>query len=180
MGWFYTEGLTRAQLVHHLTEPWIGTDDKLHRVSLAHAAVGNTLYVVWEVQETGERWISVNLMRNNGSYGWGYKDMTESMGPTECSCPLKFLDMVAEPNSEYAKNWRERVRAYHARRNQPLHVGQVIPFPKGTRPPEVTITSLKPLRGEYHGVVYSIPRKMLPEPAPGLCGSCKAEAARGA
>lgn len=176
MGWTFARDQTRSELMRRLTLPWVGTEDNLRRVSLAHTAVGNTLYVVWEVQETGERWIGVDLMRHDKELGWGFKDMTEESGPGECSCPLKFLNMVPEPNSEYAKDWRARVRSYHARRTQPLHVGQVIQFTNGTSIPEVTLTSIKPLRGTYNGVTYRIPRKLLPEPAPGLCTSCRVDA----
>jgi hypothetical protein len=47
---------------------------------------------------------------------WGYKDMDESMGPYEYDCPLALLDKLGPPPNEWAANWREKVRAFHARR----------------------------------------------------------------
>jgi hypothetical protein len=47
---------------------------------------------------------------------WVYKPMSETMGPCEVDCPLDLLDMVPCPDSEYAREWRANVRAYHARR----------------------------------------------------------------
>jgi hypothetical protein len=62
---------------------------------------------------------------------WGYKDASERSGPyTGYSCPLSYLDLVPEPTcppgcpacaedrcgNAWARQWRERVRAYHAER----------------------------------------------------------------
>lgn len=75
----------------------------------------------WRVIElkNGERIISLHLTKQEKRYGqtWtGYKALTESMGPCEVNCPLEFLAMVPEPNSQYSKQWREEVRQYHAKK----------------------------------------------------------------
>ena len=60
---------------------------------------------------------------------FGYKDMSESMGPCEDHCPERILDLLTPADSEYANEWRERCRAYHAkRRTTTLSNGQVITF----------------------------------------------------
>ena len=50
---------------------------------------------------------------------WGYKDMSESMGPSQAEAPLKLLALLSplDPQAEtYAARWRERVTAHHAAR----------------------------------------------------------------
>jgi hypothetical protein len=38
---------------------------------------------------------------------FGYKDMTETMGPYHYDCPASILDLLGPPGNEYAANWRE-------------------------------------------------------------------------
>ena len=86
---------------------------------LAHCLKGNVLWIVRAKYLEGmevDRWIECNLLMSDMGE-WGYKDMEESSGPNECSCPLKYLDMVPCPYRGYAKAWRERVKAYWAERN---------------------------------------------------------------
>lgn len=56
----------------------------------------------------------VCLIEVSGSE-YGYKDMTESMGPTILA-PLDFLqkleDLIPEPDGRYAADWRDRCRAH--------------------------------------------------------------------
>lgn len=88
---------------------------------LAHSLRGNNLWYVVERTEHGEgykktyRFIALDLIGYDPyGKGWGYKDLCESMGPTQKNCPLKFLDMVPVPcDSGYAQQWREQVRAWH-------------------------------------------------------------------
>lgn len=41
-------------------------------------------------------------------YTFGYKDMTENMGPCESRCPKTILDLLTPTTSEYALDWRKR------------------------------------------------------------------------
>jgi hypothetical protein len=77
-----------------------------------------------------ERWIGVDLCHyyggRNKQYGWGYKDMEASMGPTSHGCPLSYVDeLVPEPGPCakldckgcgrcWERDWRKRVRSVHA------------------------------------------------------------------
>jgi hypothetical protein len=65
-----------------------------------------------------ERWITCDLLRHRKDYGWGYKDMDESLHPCYYSCPLGYLKMV--PIEQYGGNveWRSGVQAYHARQQK--------------------------------------------------------------
>lgn len=82
--------------------------------TLKHCAVGNTLWYISEitVKQTGEttRHIFCDLLQKNHGK-WGYKDLSESMGPYYYSCPLAYLAMVPVENA----TWRESVIQYHAK-----------------------------------------------------------------
>jgi len=111
MGWLFTRGTTKADIIEDLTRetPSIRT--------IRHSVRGNTMYAVIEAKATGQRTIMVYLLAGRRDYGWGYKDIDESMGPVECDCPLWAFELVPEPPNDWARTWRERVRARHAARN---------------------------------------------------------------
>jgi hypothetical protein len=49
---------------------------------------------------------AVVLISNTQKHGFGYKDMTETMGPCECACPDRIMRLLspvtAIPNPSYA------------------------------------------------------------------------------
>lgn len=108
MGWYYTYGASRQDIIRELTEDHRETTG-FH--TLAKFSNGYTqLYAVHEYRTSeGEtkRFIGVYLLQNSKE-GWGYKPMDESMGPFIYACPLKYLDMAPVADA----NWREGVRAY--------------------------------------------------------------------
>jgi hypothetical protein len=109
MGWTYG-WKTKGELVAHLIQEREGFR------TVAHKSTSTGLYAVHELKWANGEWqrfIAVYLIERQGG-DWGYKDMEESMGPYVYDCPLAFLDMVPEPVNGYAKEWREKVRAYHA------------------------------------------------------------------
>jgi hypothetical protein len=53
--------------------------------------------------------VNYNL-RDPEGYIFGYKDMTEFMGPYECSCPKSILDLLTPTDNENANGWRKRCR----------------------------------------------------------------------
>ena len=67
--------------------------------------------------ETGARevWGLVCLVRYNPrdreGYVFGYKDMSESMGPLEDGCPAAILDLLTSTDAPHALEWRARCRA---------------------------------------------------------------------
>lgn len=191
MGWTFTYGQKRAALIAERTrtQEWERKDGTAVKdVILAHCFRGGrfsgVFYAVHERTATlrgkseTERWLEVTLMQCHTypEHGpsWGYKDMEESMGPCEVSCPLGYLDMVPEkkcaPNCEgcakdscsglWARRWRERVRAYHAERTEArdkakaLTLGQIVRLKDGCSPRELVIVSTKPLIGESGGMKY--------------------------
>lgn len=67
-----------------------------------------------EVQLT-ERRIGCDLLRSQAGFGWGYKDMDESMHPYFYSCRLKYLDLVPIEKFCGHPEWRANVRRFHRR-----------------------------------------------------------------
>ncbi len=53
------------------------------------------------------------LTRNSKRDGFGYKDMSESLGPVESTCPASVLKMLSplKPSAEWAQAWRDRCTA---------------------------------------------------------------------
>ena len=131
MGWLFKQGFTRRAMIGDRTNSWdhVAEDGTLVRsVCLAHCYRGGVwsgvLWTVWErtfsrggqLAKPVERWIGCDLLRYETNYGWGYKDMEESMGPIYYSCPLGYLDLV--PIEQFGGNakWREAVRSHHEQR----------------------------------------------------------------
>jgi len=83
---------------------------------------------LWSVYETpaGEKFINLDLIDRGHDGVWGYKDMDESMGPCTYDCPLALLDLAGETTNEYAKKWRESVRAHHASKSRRFEPGQTV------------------------------------------------------
>lgn len=96
-------------------------------LKIASTNYGRHLWIAAENPKTTERFILFFLM--NGSRGsYAYKPMDESMGPYEYDCPLALLNLVesSEPVNEYAKNWRAKVRAFHAKKSRAFTAGQKV------------------------------------------------------
>ena len=199
MGWTFSYGMKRAALIAErtATREWKGKDGvAVKDVVLASCYRGGvfkgTFYAVHERTHTpkrgpstSERWLEVTLMECHTypEHGpsWGYKDMEESMGPCEVSCPLGYLEMVPEKKCPescdgcakdscsglWARRWRERVRAYHAEREaartkaKALTPGTVVQLKEGCSPRELVIVSTKPLIGESGGRPYRIKARHL-------------------
>ena len=88
------------------------------RVLKSQVVGGRTYYAA--VEHTGparerEVFAAVCLieynLRDPEGYIFGYKDMTEHMGPCQSECPAAILDLLTPTESPYAREWRERCRA---------------------------------------------------------------------
>ena len=143
MGWLFMTSLDG----HSGPRPYLdaqftyGTPGATSRV-LRSALVGMRTYyaAVEHVRNPGgarEVWAAVCLVRYNprdrqGDI-FGYKDMSESMGPCECACPEPILELLTPTDNQNALNWRQRCRnAATARRTATArpspHPGQAITF----------------------------------------------------
>ena len=73
--------------------------------------------------------------RDREGYIFGYKDMSEDMGPCEAECPVAILDLLTPTDREYALNWRRRCREFAATRaaKPKLLHGQLVTFAEPIR-----------------------------------------------
>lgn len=145
MGYLFT-GNTKQELVEELI------DGDTQIVTHKHSLRGNHLWAIQEAKQTNHTFIIVFLLEGDVE-GWGYKEVTESMGPMAVDCPLNFLKMVPCPDSTYARDWRVRVRAAATRKNQrqsmikQARVGDTVVLENGYSPATVELVSTKPMIG---------------------------------
>ena len=143
MGWLYMQSLEghagpRQYLDAQFT---FERPDAISKV-LRSALVGMRVYYAAVEQiriASGERevWALICLVRYNPrdpeGYIFGYKDLTEQMGPCESECPTSILDLLTPTDRPYAQQWRARcyesAAARRARAAKPSpRAGQVIVF----------------------------------------------------
>jgi len=167
MGWSFMSSMhSKAELIAYLTGPNLGLTMK----TVAKCVKGNVLWTVHEYVEAvypnpvGKRWIGCYLMAADQGW-WGYKDMDESMGPSDVSCPLSYLNMVPDPGG-YATAWRERVKFHHAKLAQfnGMKVGTKVKLRPGLTLAgepltEVTIDSVRPLRAKVGFLTVRLSKK---------------------
>lgn len=96
---------------------------------LKSAMVGSTYYAAVQQNNTGSVFAAVVLTSTNGRnyFNFAFKDMDETCGPHECKCPATILDLLTDTNSDYANDWRERCRAYHASKKDKPSLGELKP-----------------------------------------------------
>lgn len=108
MGWdFAPMWRTKKEIVAELTED----EERVVRFQV----IGSTL---WTIEDAGhdELMICVYLLaRSRRLHCWGFKAMSEQVGPFYYDCPLEFIDLVPVVNTA----WREKVRRYWAQRPEP-------------------------------------------------------------
>lgn len=96
---------------------------------LEHRVVGNNVWQLVLHKPTGRKLITLDLIAKERGGGWGYKGLDEDMGPCEVNCPLTLLNKASPVTEGYAVEWREKVRAYHARRKTAKPVaGMVVKY----------------------------------------------------
>lgn len=158
MGWLFTHGQSRADLIQSRVKPW--DNEGTHGETIDYAVCMNVLWTVNVITKDGKetsRFIGCDLLAKHDG-AWGYKDMTESMGPCYYSCPLRFLDIVPVASAE----WREKVKEYHAKRQRKFELHKTYQL-IGCKIPHVKIVSVRPLQGEYNGKVYRVAKRLLGE-----------------
>ena len=130
MGWLYRDEPIDDPLAYLKAK--YNYDCETHTLeTLDGARVGNTVYLAVRSTEkkTGRSFVfaAVILISNTKKWGFGYKDMSESMGPCQCDCPdriMRLLSPLADiPNPGYTADWRARVAALKtARRERRQHL----------------------------------------------------------
>lgn len=139
MGWLYQRDPVDNP-VSHLISKYTYEDDLRAQQPLDAARVGNTVYLAIRSTDkaTGRNFVfaGVILMSNTKKSGFGYKEMSESMGPCECACPdriMRLLSPISDiPHPSYSADWRARVAARKTAQRQQrerrklLRVGSVV------------------------------------------------------
>jgi hypothetical protein len=185
MGWLY---MPRASLGGHATATsYLDAQCTYDRPQedggtqglkvLASACPGNRVYyAAVQVMKNGiggEVFAIVCLVRWNprdkDGMIFGYKDMTENMGPCEAECPERILDLLTPTEHRHAIDWRERCRANLALRGRKLAQGdrirldQPVTFTDGHVAQEFVVCKRSRslmLRDPDNGCFYRISRLM--------------------
>ena len=182
MGWDYTKGATKGQIVKELVkeqplrdaQTWSNAKQQIvdagYKIAvkvLAHKVVKSSLWAVREVTKKYpdgkvevETYIYLGLLGSKKDFGWGYNSYCEQEGPFYYDCPLEFLDMVPPVD----ESWREKVREWHRRQTRPLEVNKTYKL-DGCKIEHVTITALEPkLLGRGPDIkVYRLTRDLIGE-----------------
>lgn len=115
MGWTYTnKGSQTTKEFFEKEFNYEKPDGKSGKI-IRFSATWTTAYMAYEIKTPGqERQVIaiVCLIRHvpnaSDGYTFGYKDMTEDMGPYENKCPKTILDLLTPTTSQYAIDWRKR------------------------------------------------------------------------
>lgn len=118
MGWLYTHK-ERGEpivdfLINHGALRWADCEPWQYKVLDSAVVRLRTFYAAVEKlnTETGERevWAAVFLLNfvPKEYHNFGYKDMSEDMGPCEDECPERILKLLTPTDSEHANDWRRR------------------------------------------------------------------------
>ncbi|MGI9863066.1 hypothetical protein SDD30_16950 [Moorella naiadis] len=180
MGWTFAHKEKRVT-VRQFFEKKFGYTDKetgvYHKV-LDCAATFTEAYLAIEVGDASgpkEIYAKICLLgyRPKDYFNFGYKDISENMGPCYYNCPERILKLLTPTDDEWAMEWLEkcweRIRAKKARPK--LREGMIIQFAEAiefTDGSKENIFRIKDLRrlivADRWGYRYKIRRKRLEEP----------------
>ena len=175
MGWLISYSDTKSETIARRTKTEVNAEGTRRWRYPKSCVRGNCLWKILVIEDLKDgvwvehiRIIALDLLRSGGpDMGWGYKDIDETMGPCETSCPISYLDMVPCPDNEHARDWREAVRAKAAGKQAVTEViramkkGDTLYLKKGCKPEAIILSSKRPLRGHANGMGYKIPRRMV-------------------
>lgn len=170
MGWWYVQrpNNVRAYFEEELRiDHANGTTQRLLDFAIVNLRVGYGAVEHVHPDGTREVFAVVILMQfcRSEYFGFGYKDMDETMGPCEAECPQRILDLLTDHlASDSASDWRRRCREYHEgrvrvrslRKGVGFTTEKPLPF-AGVAVTEFTVVST----GSQHLVCRTSPGSML-------------------
>lgn len=115
MGWsFEMFERSRKDFIESLTGDRHFSEDYK---ALEYRVVGNHVWQLVRQVSANRVFICLDLIAKERGGGWGYKGLSEDMGPYHYDCPLALLDKASEPINESAREWRIKVREFHAKKS---------------------------------------------------------------
>jgi len=124
MGWTFPNRATREDVIREIVpKEHVSANGHVFR-TLKYECVGRR--EVYALHESGQpeierKWIGVYLLEEEPDTGfWGYKNMSEDVGPLYYSCPLSYIDEADPPVNETAREWREKVREKAGEPREPI------------------------------------------------------------
>jgi hypothetical protein len=148
MGWYFeSEKRTKREFANSIINglEYRFLDSKV----IAHRLDGKELWLVeqYTSPKTGNiESIIVLFLLDSQNGSWGYKCITENMGPYYYKCPVKFLDLAPVANPE----WRAKVLAAAERRAATkaaikfIEVGDTLVLPDNYSPNRLKVDRSSP------------------------------------
>lgn len=166
MGWTYTKQ-PREGWKNYMNAMCTWESDGVKRRVLDSAIVHRrTYYAAMEITGPGKEREVIAVVclldyRPKDRQPFGYKTMDESVGPNECACPERIFKLLTPTEHEYAKSWRERVKAVYAMRKRlrGLKIGQLLAY----LDKQYRVCQVKPrvLAEGENGVTYHFKKSVL-------------------
>jgi hypothetical protein len=107
MGTYFTKGASKAAIVAECVQS---------SRALVHTVKGNHLWAIGQTTHEGKplQYVILFKLENDPGYGWGYKPISEDMGPYADDCPLEYVRAVeAFPVIGFAAEFRARIYKRH-------------------------------------------------------------------
>jgi len=122
MGWLFSNAFRNTTDIKNELNRQRGN---LKIVDQKMTSYGRHIWTLFETP-TGERFINLDLCEYNNDYGWGYKDMDESVGPCYYDCPMSLIEKAGKTLHHTAQTWRDAVEAHHQKASRKLKEGMTI------------------------------------------------------
>jgi len=114
MGWVSSQSKTIASWKKEILQGYENSTASCRVVEHKSTCYGRHWWVLVETTKGDPlRFVVLYLFEKFGE-GWGYKDVSEDMGPYYHDCPLSLVAKATEPQNEWSAAWRERVKNHHA------------------------------------------------------------------
>lgn len=97
--------------------------------------VGNVYYAAYKAKDGNvSAAVVLTAKDRNSYYNFGYKDMTENIGPGYYDCPSSILDLLTPTDNESANEWRNKCRVYQKNKKliKEAPIGTIISWKDGS------------------------------------------------
>lgn len=129
MGWTFYHVPEWFDRKAEIDEKYNWSEDGVSVRVLKSAMVGSTYYAAVQVEDKDgvrvEASVVLTSMKSRDYFNFGYKAMSETVGPGESKCPAGILKMLTPTDSEWANQWRGRCWKYHEQKKSPNALGKL-------------------------------------------------------